>query len=136
MRLFRLLLTPLLLLALAFAPIIATAQRTIEFEPFEVPGEGTLSIPVAHAPGSGPVLDGGVAEVDRRTGGRLAAALAEAEFEGKEDQTLTLYGLSPYARIDLIGVGEGPSDDLDSNPGRAPGEKPIHLFSLPVQIAG
>ncbi len=105
MRPFRPLVTLLLLFALTFAPIIATAQRAIEFAPFEAPGEGTLSIPVAHAPGSGPVLDGGVAEVDRRTGGRLAAALTEAQFEGKEDQTLTLYGLAPFARIDLIGLG-------------------------------
>jgi leucyl aminopeptidase len=123
MRPFRPVIGTLTLFVLSFAPITAAAQRTIEFAPFEIPGDGAISLPVAHAPDSGPALSGAAAEVDRRTGGRLAAALAEAGFEGTEDQTLTLYGLAPYARIDLIGMGEGPLDRLaaENFGGRAAG---------------
>ena len=104
----------LLLIWFALTPLNVHAQRSIEFAPYKVPEKGVVSVPVAHEPGAGPVLSGAVADVDRQTGGRLAAALTEAQFDGKDDQALTLYGIAPYARIDLVGVGEDPLDRRDA----------------------
>lgn len=79
----------------------AMAQRPIDFGPLEWPADGNLVIPVAQ----GESLSGLAAELDERTNGAIAMAAAEAAFTGEKDQTLTLFGIRPYARIDLIGVG-------------------------------
>ncbi len=86
----------------------ALAQRTIEFEAFEIPREGSIVVPVAQ----GKTLTGLAANLDEATGGALSLAVAEAEFTGEKDQALTLYGIKPYARIDLIGIGDRPAGRL------------------------
>ncbi len=79
----------------------ALAQRSIDFMPFEMPANGNIVIPVAE----GETLTGIAAELDEQTGGVLSLAATEAEFTGEKNQALTLFGIMPYARIDLIGVG-------------------------------
>jgi len=81
----------------------AAAQRTIDFEPLMLPETGSVVVPVAE----GQALSGLAARLDERTDGALAAAATEAGFTGAENETLTLYGVKPYTRIDLIGVGTG-----------------------------
>jgi leucyl aminopeptidase len=82
------------------------AQRPIDFGPLDWPADGNIVIPVTQ----GESLTGLAAELDARTNGAISMAAAEAAFKGEKDQTLTLFGIKPYARIDLIGVG---SDRLD-----------------------
>ena len=84
----------------------ATAQRSIDFVFFALPQDGNIVIPVFE----GERLSGLAASVDERTGGAVTIAAAEAGFKGEENQTLTLFGIKPYTRIDLIGVG---ADKLD-----------------------
>ena len=79
----------------------ALAQRSIDFSPFEMPSDGNIVIPVAE----GEALTGLAAKLDAQTGGALSLAATEAKFTGEKHQTLTLFGIKPYARIDLIGVG-------------------------------
>ena len=79
----------------------ALAQRPIEVMPLEWPNSGSIVIPVAE----GETLTGLAAELDERTGGALTLAVAEGQFKGERGQTLTLFGVKPYSRIDLIGVG-------------------------------
>ena len=83
--------------------LIATAgaDQRFEFSSFAIPDDGRIVIPVPE----GTTLAGIAATVDRRTGGALTAAAAEATFTGETSSTLTLYGVSPYSRIDMIGVG-------------------------------
>lgn len=97
------------LIRIAFLLIVAApamAQRPIDFGPMEWPNAGNLVIPVAE----GESLTGLAAELDGRTDGAIALAAAEAAFKGEAGQTLTLFGIRPHARIDLIGVGSGPID--------------------------
>jgi leucyl aminopeptidase len=79
----------------------AFAEQRFEFAPFEIPGDGRIVVPVVE----GESLSGIAATIDQRTNGALTAAATEAGFTGEANSTLTLYGISPYARIDLIGVG-------------------------------
>ena len=79
----------------------ALAMRTIDFAEYRLPGEGAIALPVAEAE----TLTGVAAAVDDVTGGNLVAALSEAGFTGKVGDALTLYGVSPFTRIDLVGVG-------------------------------
>ena len=79
----------------------AMAQRPIEFGPFEWPEDGSIVVPVAEGEG----LSGLAAELDERTSGAISMAVAEAAFTGEKAQTLTLFGVRPYARIDLVGIG-------------------------------
>lgn len=88
----------------------AHAQRSIDFGGDEVPDGGVLALPAQAGDDGDLLLDGVLAEVDARTDGRLAEALADAGFTGAEEATLTLYGLAPFGRIDVIGLGEGPVD--------------------------
>ena len=69
--------------------------------PFELPADGSVVVPVAE----GDQLTGIAATLDAKTGGALAMATAEAAFTGEKDQALTLFGIKPYSRIDLIGIG-------------------------------
>ena len=94
MRLIRIIV--LLLLAMP-----ALAQRPIEFMPLAWPESGSIVIPMAE----GETLTGLAAELDKRTGGAITMAVGEGQFKGEKGQTLTLFGIKPYARIDLIGVG-------------------------------
>ena len=94
MRLIRIIV--LLLLAMP-----ALAQRPIEFMPLAWPESGSIVIPMAE----GETLTGLAAELDERTGGAITMAVGEGQFKGEKGQTLTLFGIKPYARIDLIGVG-------------------------------
>ena len=79
----------------------AMAQRPIDFMPVEWPESGSIVVPVSE----GETLTGLAAELDERTGGAIAMAAVEGQFKGEKGQTLTLFGIKPYARIDLIGVG-------------------------------
>lgn len=104
--------TTVLFLLLLFMAAPVLAQRSIGFGAYALPGEGVLTVPVLTDAEGQAILGSAVADVDEATGGRLAAALAEAAFTGAEGETLTLYGIAPYARIDLVGVGEAPLDRL------------------------
>ena len=95
----------LCLFALIFTPP-SFAMRTIDFAEYRLPEEGAIALPVAEAEG----LTGVAAAVDEVTGGSLAAALTEAGFSGKVGDVLTLFGVRPYLRIDLVGVGPGTVD--------------------------
>jgi leucyl aminopeptidase len=90
--------------ALLLFALPAMAQRPIDLKAFDWPADGNLVIPVA----AGETLSGLAAALDEKTGGTIAVAVAEAAFTGEKDQSLTLYGIRPYARIDLIGVGSEP----------------------------
>ncbi len=79
----------------------AAAQRSIEFGAFTIPTNGNVVLPVVQSEG----LTGLAARVDEITNGGLGMAVAESGFTGEKDQTLTLFGVKPYARIDLIGLG-------------------------------
>ena len=87
-----------LLLSLA---VPAIAQRQIDFTPFEVPEGGSIVVPVPEGDAASEL----VAVLDSRTGGAIAIAMTEAAFTGETNQVLTLFGVKPYTRIDLIGVG-------------------------------
>ncbi|MBO6701942.1 MAG: leucyl aminopeptidase [Pseudomonadales bacterium] len=78
------------------------AEQVISFKDFRIPDSGRVVVPVIE----GTELTGVAAEVDVKTSGALAAAVAEAEFTGKVDKTLTLFGIAPYDRVDLIGLGD------------------------------
>ena len=97
-----------LFLALPLLASVAEAQRTIEFSDYDVPEGGALAVPARATESGDLLLEGVLADVDEQTGGRLAEALAEAEFKGAEEATLTLYGLTPFGRIDVIGLGSEP----------------------------
>ncbi|MEJ2273683.1 MAG: leucyl aminopeptidase [Woeseiaceae bacterium] len=88
-------------IALLLLALPAAAQRPIEFMPFEWPESGSIVIPVAQ----GEALTGLAAELDERTDGAIAMAVAEAAFTGEKGQSLTLFAVKPYTRIDLIGTG-------------------------------
>ena len=90
---------------LVFA-VPAMAQRSIDFGPLDWPADGNVVIPVAQ----GESLTGLAAELDARTNGAISMAAGEAAFIGEKGQTLTLFGIKTYARIDLIGLGDGPVD--------------------------
>jgi leucyl aminopeptidase len=79
----------------------AVADQRFEFASFEIPDDGRIVVPVAE----GDALSGTAAMIDRLTNGALTVAATEAAFTGAVNSTLTLYGVAPYSRIDLIGVG-------------------------------
>ena len=79
----------------------AFAQRSIEFGALEMPANGNVVIPM----NAGDNLTGLAAMLDERTQGAIAIAAKEADFTGEKDSTLTLYGVKPYSRIDVVGVG-------------------------------
>ncbi|MEP6390783.1 MAG: leucyl aminopeptidase [Halioglobus sp.] len=84
----------------------AAADQRFEFASFDYPQSGRIVIPVAE----GEALSGSAAEIDGRTNGSLSVAVKEATFTGKSNSTITLYGVAPYSRIDLIGIGADPLD--------------------------
>jgi leucyl aminopeptidase len=96
----------LLLLIVAASSKPAFAMRTISFEEYRLPVDGAIALPVVEAE----TLSGVAAAVDEATAGNLQAALSEANFTGKLGDALSLYGVSPYKRIDLVGVGSKPID--------------------------
>lgn len=79
----------------------ALAMRAIDFADYRLPRDGAIALPVVESER----LTGVAAVVDEATGGNLSAALNEADFTGQVGDVLTLYGVSPYTRIDLVGVG-------------------------------
>ena len=84
----------------------AAADQQFEFSSFAIPAEGRIVIPVSE----GESLSGTAALIDERIDGALTTAAEEALFVGETGTMLTLYAVSPYSRIDLIGVGPGPVD--------------------------
>jgi leucyl aminopeptidase len=91
----------MLFLIASIFPVHAFAMRVIDFSDYQLPGEGAIAVPVTESE----ALTGVAAAVNEATGGSLALALAEADFTGKPGDTLTLFGVRPYSRIDLVGVG-------------------------------
>ncbi len=91
---------------LTITSIPSQAEQTISFGEFLIPEAGRVVIPVSE----GSELTGVAAEVDAKTSGALSAAVAEADFTGKTDKTLTLFGVAPFDRVDLIGLGDKPID--------------------------
>jgi len=103
----KLLLTLLATLGVATS---ASAEQQFEFSSFDLPGSGRIVIPVA----LGETLNGVAATVDSQTNGALTVAAGEAAFIGEAGTSLTLYGVAPYSRIDLIGVGGETLDRVDA----------------------
>ncbi len=91
----------LTLIATLFLAVSAGADQRFEFSSFEIPASGRIVVPVAE----GEALSGIAAAIDQRTNGALSMAAKEARFTGESSSTLTLYGVAPYSRVDLIGVG-------------------------------
>jgi len=83
-----------------FATSVAAQQR-FEFSSFEIPGSGRIVVPVAE----GETLSGIAATVDQVTYGALTIAATVAAFTGALGESLSLYGVSPFSRVDLVGVG-------------------------------
>ena len=79
----------------------ALADQKFDFEPFEVPQNGRIVVPVAE----GESLSGLAERIDKLTKGALSVAAKEATFIGEKNSSLTLLGVAPYSRIDLIGIG-------------------------------
>ena len=79
----------------------ALAEQRFEFTTFEIPDSGRIVVPVQE----GESLSGLAATIDQRTNGALSVAARETSFLGESGATLTLYGVSPFDRVDLIGVG-------------------------------
>ncbi len=76
--------------------------RVVTDQPWDVPTD-VLVIPVA-AP---PEFDGALAELDRRTGGELAALVAFRELTGKRFATsLANAGDLPAGRLLVVGIGD------------------------------
>ncbi len=82
----------------------AFAQRNIDFSQLELPEGGNVVVPMAAGQEPGRLA----AMLDERTGGAVAIAAQEAGFLGEAGTTLTLFGVRPYSRIDIIGVGSEP----------------------------
>lgn len=82
----------------------AAADQAFEFEPFGIPENGRIVLPVA----GGESLSGVAKTIDEQTNGAVAVAAREAKFTGEAGSALTLYGVSPFSRVDLIGVGSEP----------------------------
>lgn len=95
----------MLIVGLIFA-VSAQAQQQFEFAAFEVPAGGRVVLPVQE----GESLSGIAATIDQRTNGALSVAARETSFTGEPGMTATLYGVAPFDRVDLIGVGAGPVD--------------------------
>jgi leucyl aminopeptidase len=95
-----------LFLIITIFPIHTFAMRVIDFSDYRLPDEGAIAVPVTESK----ALTGVAAAVDGATGGSLSLALTEADFTGKTGDTLTLFGVRPYSRIDLVGVGSGTID--------------------------
>ena len=95
--------TLLVWLSIAMA---ANANQQFEFAALDIPESGRIVLPVQE----GDSLSGIAATIDQRTDGALSAAVKEASFTGEPGATLTLYGVAPFDRIDLVGVGAEPVD--------------------------
>ena len=92
---------------LALGVSAARAERSISFVAYDAtPEHGAVILPVRE----GDVMGGAVSDVNEATDGALARAIADAGYTGAEGATLTLFGLQPYTRIDLIGLGDGALD--------------------------
>jgi leucyl aminopeptidase len=79
----------------------AYAEQQFDFASFDIPEDGRIVVPVVE----GEALSGIAATIDQRTNGALTVAAAETSFLGEANVTVTLLGVAPYSRIDLIGLG-------------------------------
>ncbi len=96
----------LLFIIFTFAASGVSAQRAFEFAAFDIPEAGSIVIPVEE----GESLAGLALKIDTLTEGALSAAVEEASFTGALQTSLTLYGVHPFSRIDLVGIGSEPVD--------------------------
>ena len=77
------------------------ADQRFEFAGFSIPESGRIVVPVAESE----ILTGIAKVINERTNGAVTVAAKEADFTGEAGSTLTLLGVAPFSRIDLIGVG-------------------------------
>jgi leucyl aminopeptidase len=75
-----------------------STERPIRFDS-AVPASGVLAIPMASATD--------LARVPAPLVEAVQGAVAAADFKGKADATLNLYGVGGYKRVLLVGTGEG-----------------------------
>ncbi len=87
----------------------ALADRSITIAEDGLPTGGAIAVPVLE----GAFDQGSLAALDAATDGAVTAAMADAAFTGQEGKTLSLYGLSGYAHILLVGLGEGEISERD-----------------------
>ncbi len=104
------LITGLLLVAGSLFTGCIAAEQRFSFQPFTVPDDGRIVVPVRE----GDTLSGVAAVIDKSTGGAVSAAAVEVGFQGKLNKTLSLYGIAPFSRIDLIGLGDSSIDRNDA----------------------
>ena len=79
-------------------------------QPWDVPAD-VLVVPVA----AKPAFDGELAEIDRRTGGELAALVAFGELTGKRYATaLAAGGESKSGRVLTVGLGDPATIDRET----------------------
>ncbi|MEM7082263.1 MAG: leucyl aminopeptidase [Pseudomonadota bacterium] len=95
----------LITLIIAALLTLNAAAEPFAFSSFSIPPDGRLVIPVSESE----ALTGLAATLDEQLGGALSIAAEEASFTAAEGQTLTLYGVGGYTRIDMIGVGRSPA---------------------------
>jgi leucyl aminopeptidase len=82
---------------------------------------GPVSFSSAPAPKDGAIaltmgkdgLTGAAKAVDDAAGGAISRAAAAADFKGKADKTITLFGVGPYAQVIVAGVGDGVKTEAD-----------------------
>lgn len=95
--------------SVATALTVSAAQaQTIGFVEAPLPASGAVAVAVGDDGLSGPA-----AALDAQLSGAFARALAAADFKGKADESLTLFGVGPFSRIVAIGVGDGLSTAAD-----------------------
>lgn len=84
----------------------ALASQQFEFDAFTIPDSGRIVVAVAE----GESLTGAAAAIDARTNGALTTAASEKNFKGEANSSVTLFGVGPYSRVDMIGIGAEPAD--------------------------
>ena len=82
------------------------ASQSFEFAELTIPESGRIVVPVMQQD----ELSGIAKQVDEMTNGAVSAAMQDADFKGKKDTVVTLRGVAPFSRIDLVGIGKDKAD--------------------------
>jgi leucyl aminopeptidase len=91
------------LVAAGLGMVSSAKAMPVTFTGAAAPASGAIAIPVE----SNGTLTGAADAADRSAAGAIRRAIAAADFKGNAGTSLTLYGIGPYSRVILIGVGDG-----------------------------
>ncbi len=117
--------------ALLFACAAAHAQRTLDFQHYELPREGAVAVTVRQ----GTPLEGAFAEVDAASAGALQRAVKAAGFAGDRGTLLNLPGIAPYQQVILVGIGqEVPSERLLEDIGGLVGQSGVASAAARIEL--